>query len=67
MGEGELKCYRSPLQTFSLSPSSSTPIFFLPPPAQLPQLPAGSEQEGGKAEKQGQGEGTGRRSPEAKA
>lgn len=32
MGEGELKCHRSPLQTFSLSPSSSTPL--LPPPSE---------------------------------
>lgn len=70
MGEGELKCHCSPLQTFSLSPSSSTPP---PPPsasalpAQLPQLPAGSEQEGGKAGKQGQGKDTGPRGPEAEA
>lgn len=70
MGEGELKCHCSPLQTFSLSPSSSTPP---PPPsasalpAQLPQLPAGSEQEGGEAGKQGQGKDTGPRGPEAEA
>ena len=49
----------SPLQTFSLSLPSPPPL--LPPPflARLPQLPAGSE-EGGKAEKQEQGEDTGR-------
>lgn len=63
MGEGELKCHRSPLH---FRPSASLPLSLHPPSssalrarARLPPLPAGSEQEGGKAEKQEQGEDTG--------
>lgn len=60
MGEGELKYH---LSTLHFRPSASPPPFlhppfFLRPPSRLPQLPAGSEQEGGKTEKQGQGEDT---------
>lgn len=58
------------LSTSDLQP---LPLFLhphlLPPPSQpnFHQLPAGSEQEGGKAGKQGQGKDTGPRGPEAEA
>lgn len=68
VGEEELKCQHSPLQTFSLSLSSSSPLSSSTLRAQLPQLPFGSELEGRKArkaEKLGKGEDTRRLGPEA--